>query len=89
MKKSKYSRNDLTKLFAFCALILAAVIWLLAAVGVRITVLTFIKDIALLLAITLPAYSFAKSLGKTWVIVFWVIFIIFSVALVFGSFPIL
>lgn len=87
--KSKYSKNDLTKLLAFCALILSAVIWILLAINIKPNYLIFIKDAILLLAISIPAYAFAKSLGKTWKIIFWIIFIVFVVALIFGSFPIL
>ena len=84
--KSKYSKNDLTKLLAFCVMILAAIILLLNAIGIKLGILMFVKDAAILAAISLPAYAFAKSLGKTWVIIFWVIFVVFAVGLVWGGY---
>lgn len=86
---SKYSKNDIIKLMAFCALMLSAVIWLLTAIGIRSYILVFIKDAVLLTAIALPAYSFAKSLSKTFVIIFWIVLLICIIALVFGSFSII
>ena len=89
MKSNRYSKNDLTKLLAFCALLFSAVIWLIRAIGIESNILMFIKDAIVLSAISLPAYAFAKSLSKTWVIIFWIIFILFVIALVFGSFSII
>jgi hypothetical protein len=85
MKTTKYSRNDVIKFFAFCALLFSAIIWLLNALNIRIGILMFVKDVIMLIAISLPAYSFSKSLGKKWVVLFWVITVVFAVALVFGS----
>lgn len=85
----KFTRNDVTKILAFCALLLAAIIWVLAAFKVNYSILTLIKDSVLLSAISLPAYSFAKSLGRFFIFIFWIIFIIFVVALILSSFSIL
>lgn len=87
MATKRYTKNDLTKILAFAALLLAAVIWALSAFGVKNYILAFIKDAALLAAISLPAHSFAKSIGRIWVIIFWVIFSVFAISLVLGSFP--
>ncbi|NLK17637.1 MAG: hypothetical protein GX304_03820 [Clostridiales bacterium] len=88
--ETNYSRNDLTKIFAFCALILSAIIWVLVAPGIItgtfLDVLIFIKDVALLIAIAIPALSFAKSMSNTWVIVIWVIIIASAVSLIIGNF---
>jgi len=87
-----YSRNDLTKIFAFCALILSAVIWVLVALGVItgtfLDVLVFIKDAALLIAIAIPSLAFARSMSNTWVIICWVIIIAAAVSLIVGNFVI-
>jgi hypothetical protein len=85
MKTTKYSRNDIIKFFAFCALLFSAIVWLLNAFNIKLGILMFAKDVILLIAISLPAYSFAKSLGKTWVVLFWIITVVFAVALVLGT----
>lgn len=89
---TNYSRNDMTKIFAFCALILSAIIWVLVALGVItgtfLSVLVFIKDVALLIAISIPALAFAKSMSKTWALITWIIIIAAAVSLIFGNFVI-
>lgn len=81
MKKSKL---DLTKLFAFCAMILAAIIWILLIFRVEAGILHFIKDAALLVAIAIPAHDFAKKLGKAWEIIYFIILILLIVSLILG-----
>jgi hypothetical protein len=84
MKKSKL---DLTKLFAFCAMILAAIIWILLVLNINwgiLHILHFIKDAALLIAIALPAHDFAKKLGKAWEIIYFIILILLIVSLILG-----
>jgi hypothetical protein len=89
----KYSGNDLARICAFVALMLSAILWVILAIpGIDGNVkgtLSFVKDIALLIAIAIPAYKFAKSLGKTWVIVYWVVMVVAIVFLVLGGFSIL
>jgi hypothetical protein len=84
----KKSLLEATKLFAFCAFILAAVIWVLQVFGIRIDTLTFIKEAALLAAIALPAYAFIKRYGKVIKIIYFVILVLMIAALVVGTFNI-
>ena len=49
------------------------------------TTLSFLGDIALLIAIALPAYQFVKYKTKGWKIFYWIAFAIFVVAVVFGN----
>ena len=60
-------------------------------IGVNVTgslfsILTIIKDIALLIGISFGAYAFARSQGKTWVIIFWVAFALYVVSSILGLF---
>jgi hypothetical protein len=82
----KKSFLEATKLFAFVAFILAAVIWALQVFGVRINVLTFIKEVALLVAIALPAYEFIRRYGQAFKIIYFVILILMIAALLQGTF---
>jgi hypothetical protein len=77
--------NDRNKIITFCsfiALLLAAVIILLNGLNVFnasfIGILTFIKDLALLVGIAFAAFAFVKSINKkAWYIVYWVSLIVY------------
>lgn len=47
--------------------------------------LAFLGDIALLIAIALPAYQFVKYKSKGWRIFYWIAFAIFIVAVILGN----
>lgn len=49
-----------------------------------VNVLTIIGNIALLLAIALPAYQFVKHRSKGWKIFYWIAFALFVIGVVFG-----
>lgn len=46
--------------------------------------LTFLGNIALLIAIALPAYQFVKYRTKGWRVFYWIAFVLFLVGVVFG-----
>ncbi len=47
-------------------------------------ILTLIGNIALLVAIALPAYQFVKYKSKGWRVFYWIAFALFLVGVVFG-----
>lgn len=47
--------------------------------------LSFLGDIALLIAIAVPAYQFVKYKSKGWRVFYWIAFAIFVVAVIFGN----
>lgn len=49
-----------------------------------INVLSLIGNIALLVAIALPAYQFVKYKSKGWRVFFWISFVLFIIAVIFG-----
>jgi hypothetical protein len=49
-------------------------------------VLTFIKEVALLVAIALPAYEFIRRYGQAFKIIYFVILILMIAALLQGTF---
>ena len=88
------SKNSFVRLCCFIALILAAVLILIFNVlphiglsigGPVVRVLTFVKDIALLLGIAFGAYSFCQG-KKGLVITFWVAVALYVASAVFGLF---
>ncbi len=94
-RTERAARNDLVRICCYVALILAALLIfvnnLLPLIGVNVTgslfsILTIIKDIALLIGISFGAYAFARSQGKTWVIIFWVAFALYVVSSILGLF---
>lgn len=89
------AKRDLIKLCCFITLILAAVLILIKNVlpllGVQIDgtlphALELIKDIALLLGIAFSAFAFARSSGKTAIIIFWVAVAIYVASAICGMF---
>ena len=49
-----------------------------------VNILTIVGNIALLVAIALPAYQFVKYRSKGWRIFFWIAFVLFVVSVVLG-----
>lgn len=89
------ARRDLIKLCCYIALILAAVLIfinnLLPLVGVNVdgplfNVLRLVKDIALLIGIVFGAFTFARSAGKVWTIIFWVAVVLYVASTIMGLF---
>lgn len=49
-----------------------------------VTALSFVGEVALVVAIAVPAYQFVKYKSKGWRIFYWIAFVIFIVAVVLG-----
>lgn len=84
-KKSGYSKGNIISILCFAALIISTVCFILQACGVGAGILSLIANICLIIAVVWSGWSFAKSLGKTWKIVYIVLAVIAVVATVFGS----
>ncbi|MGN0823207.1 MAG: hypothetical protein ACI4NG_05485 [Candidatus Gallimonas sp.] len=89
------AKRDLIKLCCYVALILAAVLILISNVlpliglninGKFINALKLIKDIALLLGIVFGAYTFARSKGKAFWIIFWIAVVVYVASAICGLF---
>lgn len=92
-------RHDLVTVCAFWGMAIAAlmfiisgIITLLAKFGVTInsplsgvrSIATLIGQIALVIAIALPAYNFVRGKSKGWKIFFWIMFLVYVLGVVFG-----
>ncbi len=89
------ARNDLIRICCFIALLLAAVLIfinnLLPLCGVELggpilRALTLVKDLALLIGIIFGAFAFARSKGKTWIIIFWIAVALYVASVILGLF---
>lgn len=49
-----------------------------------VNILTLVGNIALLVAIALPAYQFVKYKSKGWRVFYWIAFALFVIGVVFG-----
>ncbi|MDR0697358.1 MAG: hypothetical protein LBF68_07520 [Christensenellaceae bacterium] len=89
-KKTKSaSKSQILQICAFITLILAAIIWILSAFGIlggAAAAMMFIKDLLILFTISLAAHPFAKSLGQTWYIIYWVIVVLAFVGMLCANF---
>ena len=85
-RSSTHTNYDIIKMLSFIVLILAAVIMVLQACKVNLSVLSMIKDIALIAVVALSAYPFARSLRwKGWMIIYWIIVAVIVVAFILGT----
>ena len=90
-KKSSSTRSDMMRLagfLAFVAMVLAIVLLLVAAIigpGQISGVLNLIKDLALLVALAVPAFYFTKGKPKWVKIVYYIVLACFVVAAIFGN----
>lgn len=82
----------LSRIFAFVALVLSIVIFLTLAIlqwcnstWGGIGWLSLIKDLALILAILMPAWYFVKPKKKVWHIIYWICVVIIVVFAVLGN----
>lgn len=89
------ARRDFIRVCCYVTLILAAVLIfvdnLLPLIhidvsGTFFSVLRLIKDIALLLGIVFGAFSFARSHGKVWTIIFWIAVALYVASAILGLF---
>jgi uncharacterized protein involved in response to NO len=91
-EKETKKTNDagILKLIAFCALLLAAAVWLLEVLNVKADILTFIKEIFLLTVAAVPAYGFVKSYGgRKLKFVYFLILLLITAALVQSNFKLI
>ena len=94
-RTERAAKNDFIKICCYVALILAALLIFinnfLPLIGIEVkgpffAVLGLIKDIALLLGIVFGAFAFARSQGKTWVIIFWIALVLYVASVIMGLF---
>lgn len=83
---SKNQKNvSLLGLFAFVAIIIKAVSYILSYFNLGLGSLTFIADVTLTVVALVVAWNFAKTCSKNWRIVYFVILALVIAGFVFGG----
>ena len=84
-KKVYTSKGNAISVLCFISLVASSVCFILQACGVGTGLLGTIANICLLVAVIWSGVGFAKSLGKTWYIIYWVFAVIAIIATLFGT----
>ena len=85
MAKKSEKNVSLLGLFAFGAIIIKAISYILSYLGLGLGALTFIADVTLTVVSLVVAWSFAKNCTKPWRIVYFVILALVIAGFVFGG----
>ncbi|MDE5729408.1 MAG: hypothetical protein K2I20_04455 [Clostridia bacterium] len=86
------TERDIEKFCAFWAMAIAAILYIFsgiialviryAAVANILNVVTLLGNIAMIVAIALPAYKYAVTKGKNGKIIYWILLVIFAFGVV-------
>ena len=92
---SKSSNNNLLEIFAYVAIVVSAIAWLLIGLNNHIDAIKFsgrligglqlIATVLTFIVVAVVAYGFTKGKSTTVKVIYWVIVIVFLVCVVFGS----
>ena len=90
---SKSSNNSLLEVFAFVAIVVSAIAWLLVgldrhtslSMGNFVGALQLIATVLTFIVVAVVAYGFTKGKSTTVKVVYWVIVIVFIICAVFGN----
>ena len=78
-------KGNTISVLCFISLVASSVCFILQACGVGTGILGVVANICLLIAVIWSGMGFARSLGRTWYIVYWVFAVIAIVATLFGT----
>jgi uncharacterized membrane protein YuzA (DUF378 family) len=91
---SKSSKSSLLEVFAYVAIVISAIAWLLVGIN-HVTdwnlaprlvgALQLVATILTFIVVAVVAYGFTKGKSTTVKVIYWVIVIVFLVCVVFGS----
>lgn len=91
---SKSSKNDLLEIFAYVAIVVSAIAWLLVGLdraldkvsfGNFVNALQLIAVVLTFIVVAVVAYGFTKGKSTTVKVIYWVIVIVFLVCAIFGN----
>jgi ABC-type glycerol-3-phosphate transport system permease component len=83
-------RSDLVKVCAFWGMAISAIVFVLSSIlqycglGQIASILSFIAQIALAVAVAIPAYGYVRGRSKGWKIFYWIALVIYVVGCVLG-----
>ena len=92
---SKSSKNNLLEVFAYVAIVVSAIAWLLVGLNNHIDAIKFsgrligglqlIATLLTFIVVAFVAYGFTKGKGPAVKVIYWVIVIVFLVCVIFGN----
>ncbi|MBP5445632.1 MAG: hypothetical protein J6Y28_05610 [Acholeplasmatales bacterium] len=92
---SKSSKNNLLEVFAYVAIVVSAIAWLLVGLnnaidqinfgGKLIGALQLVATVLTFVVVAVVAYGFTKGRGTAVKVIYWVIVIVFLVCVFFGN----
>ena len=92
---SKSSKNNLLEVFAYVAIVVSAIAWLLVGLNNHIDAIKFsgrligglqlIATLLTFIVVAFVAYGFTKGKGTAVKVIYWVIVIVFLVCVIFGN----
>lgn len=92
---SKSSKNNLLEVFAYVAIVVSAIAWLLIGLnnaidqinfgGKLIGALQLVATVLTFIVVAVVAYGFTKGKGTAVKVIYWVIIIVFLVCVFFGN----
>ena len=92
---SKSSKNNLLEVFAYVAIVVSAIAWLLVGLnnaidqinfgGKLIGALQLVATVLTFIVVAVVAYGFTKGRGTAVKVIYWVIVIVFLVCVFFGN----
>lgn len=101
-RRTVITNGDIVRLCAFWGMAVAAVLYLVSGLinliakytgGLGETlqrvvgIFSLLGNIAIIVAIALPAYSYVVGKGHTWRVVYWILLSVFVLGVVFGAIP--
>lgn len=101
-RRTTTTNGDILRFCAFWGMAVAAVLYLVSGVinfiakyagelGATLQrvcgILSLLGNIAIIIAIAFPAYSYVRGKNRTWKILFWILLGVFVLGVVFGAIP--
>jgi ABC-type glycerol-3-phosphate transport system permease component len=86
-------RRDYVKFCAFWGMAIAAILFVVGGIlnwlnlGTIASICNLIAQIALAVAIAVPAYGYVRGRSKGWKIFYWIALVIYIFGVVFGAIP--
>ncbi len=98
-RRTTTTNGDIIRTCAFWGMAVAAVLYLVSGIialidrfagtslSTIVGIFSLLGNIAIIVAIALPAYSYVRGRGKSWRITYWVLLAVFVLGVVFGAIP--
>ncbi len=98
-RRTVITNGSIVRTCAFWGMAVAAVLYLVSGIFALIdrfvgtsfsqviSILSLLGNIAIIVAIAFPAYSYVSGKNKNWRIMYWVLLVVYVLGVVFGAIP--